>query len=179
MKYFISIILFLVIILAYIIVDDYADTKFYYEDKIQTNKQQFNTYIKQVNAEIELDKVKLDEVKSKMNNKEHLYAVWTLGAAKLYKLDHKTLACLINSESGYTKITHKLPYVKGMSGINTKVWNLDIANEKEEIYAGAYVLRKYMDKYKGDELKAITGYKGYSALGKRQAQLVLNCKDDK
>ena len=121
---------------------------------------------------------KIDEILSIMDNKNKILAIHTLDAARQYNVHYKTLACLINSESGYKRVAHKLDYVKGLSGINTKVWDLNVSDDKHQIYAGAYVLRKYMNKYANNELKALTGYKGVSTKGRNQAKLVLSCKEN-
>jgi hypothetical protein len=107
-----------------------------------------------------------------MDKKDLSNAIYTYQASKYYNVNSRLLANLINSESGYKNVSHSLSYVKGMSGINEKVWKIPNRTDKEQIYAGAFVFRKYLDKYKENELEALHGYKGRSNLGKRQALLV-------
>ena len=100
-------------------------------------------------------------------------AVYTLEASKEYEVNPLLLTHLINSESMYKeRVKHSLSYVKGLAGINERVWKIPNTTPKEQIFAGAYVFKVYLDKYKGNELEALHGYKGRSSLGKRQALLV-------
>jgi len=83
---------------------------------------------------------------------------------------------LIKSESGFKTVRHSLNYVVGIAGINTKVWTDLPANpctEKGNIECAAYILSVYHKKHK-NYLLALKAYKGWSALGERQARLVLS-----
>lgn len=106
-----------------------------------------------------------------MYNKKIEKSVYTYQASKAYNIDSKLLTVLINSESSYrANSKHSLDYISGLSGINSKYWNIPNKSIKEQIFAGAYVLRHYLNRYKGDTLKALIAYKGISNLGKRQAK---------
>lgn len=108
-----------------------------------------------------------------MGTKDFKKAVYTLEASKEYEVNPLLLTYLINSESMYKeRVKHSLSYVKGLAGINERVWKIPNTTPKEQIFAGAYVFKVYLDKYKGDELEALHGYKGRSPLGRRQALLV-------
>ena len=108
-----------------------------------------------------------------MGTKDFKKAVYTLEASKEYEVNPLLLTHLINSESMYKeRVKHSLSYVKGLAGINERVWKIPNTTPKEQIFAGAYVFKIYLDKYKGNELEALHGYKGRSPLGKRQALLV-------
>ena len=108
-----------------------------------------------------------------MGTKDFKKAVYTLEASKEYEVNPLLLTHLINSESMYKeRVKHSLSYVKGIAGINERVWKIPNTTPKEQIFAGAYVFKVYLDKYKGNELEALHGYKGRSSLGKRQALLV-------
>ena len=109
-----------------------------------------------------------------MYNKNIDKAIYTYQAAKKYNIDPLLLTTLINSESSYKNPKHKLSYVKGLAGINERVWKIPNKTDEEQIHAGAYVLNHYLNRYKGDILKALTAYKGISDLGKRQAKDVYN-----
>ena len=108
-----------------------------------------------------------------MGTKDFKKAIYTLEASKEYEVNPLLLTHLINSESMYKeRVKHSLSYVKGLAGINERVWKIPNTTPKEQIFAGAYVFKVYLDKYKGNELEALHGYKGRSSLGKRQALLV-------
>ena len=108
-----------------------------------------------------------------MYNKNIAKAIYTYQASKAYNIDSKLLTTLINSESSYkANAKHSLDYVSGLAGINSRYWTIPNKSIKEQIFAGAYVLRHYL--YKGDTLKALTAYKGISNLGRRQAKDVYN-----
>ena len=108
-----------------------------------------------------------------MGTKDFKKAIYTLEASKEYEVNPLLLTHLINSESMYKeRVKHSLSYVKGLAGINERVWKIPNTTPKEQIFAGAYVFKIYLDKYKGNELEALHGYKGRSSLGKRQALLV-------
>ncbi|WP_086226418.1 transglycosylase SLT domain-containing protein [Campylobacter devanensis] len=108
-----------------------------------------------------------------MYNKNIAKAIYTYQASKAYNIDSKLLTTLINSESSYrANSKHSLNYVSGLAGINSRYWNIPNKSIKEQIFAGAYVLRHYLNRYKGDTLKALTAYKGISNLGRRQAKAV-------
>ena len=108
-----------------------------------------------------------------MGTKDFKKAIYTLEASKEYEVNPLLLTHLINSESMYKeRVKHSLSYVKGIAGINERVWKIPNTTPKEQIFAGAYVFKVYLDKYKGNELEALHGYKGRSSLGKRQALLV-------
>ena len=108
-----------------------------------------------------------------MGTKDFKKAIYTFKASKEYEVNPLLLTHLINSESMYKeRVKHSLSYVKGLAGINERVWKIPNTTPKEQIFAGAYVFKVYLDKYKGNELEALHGYKGRSSLGKRQALLV-------
>ena len=108
-----------------------------------------------------------------MGTKDFKKAIYTFKASKEYEVNALLLTHLINSESMYKeRVKHSLSYVKGLAGINERVWKIPNTTPKEQIFAGAYVFKVYLDKYKGNELEALHGYKGRSSLGKRQALLV-------
>ncbi|KGT36585.1 lysozyme family protein [Campylobacter fetus] len=107
-----------------------------------------------------------------MYNKSTSKAIFTYQASKKYSIDPKLLTILINSESSYKFTNHKLNFVKGLSGINEKIWNIPNTTVLEQIHAGAYVLKHYLDRSNGDVLKALYRYKGLSKKGLRQAKLV-------
>lgn len=110
-----------------------------------------------------------------MYNKNIAKAIYTYQASKAYNIDSKLLTTLINSESSYkANSKHSLDYVSGLAGINSRYWDIPNKSIKEQIFAGAYVLRHYLNRYKGDTLKALTAYKGISNLGRRQAKDVYN-----
>lgn len=115
----------------------------------------------------------LMNIYSNMGTKDITKAVYTLEAAKTYNINPLLLTHLINSESMYKeKVKHSLSSVKGLAGINERVWKIPNKTSKEQIFAGAYILRVYLDKYKGNEVEALHGYKGKTPLGRRQALLV-------
>lgn len=108
-----------------------------------------------------------------MGTKDITKAVYTLEAAKIHNVNPLLLTHLINSESMYKeRVKHSLSSVKGLAGINERVWKIPNRTNKEQIFAGAYVLRVYLDKYQGNEVEALHGYKGRTPLGRRQALLV-------
>jgi soluble lytic murein transglycosylase-like protein len=110
-----------------------------------------------------------------MHNKNIAKAIYTYQASKAYNIDSKLLTTLINSESSYkANAKHSLDHVSGLAGINKKYWDVPNKSIKEQIFAGAYVLRHYLNRYKGDTLKALIAYKGISDLGRRQAKDVYN-----
>lgn len=109
-----------------------------------------------------------------MLTKDVKKAYWTYTASKHYDIDPLLLTVLINSESSYkSKVTHNHPNVTGIAGINSKFWDIPNNTIKEQIYAGAYVLKEYLKRHDGDILKALHGYKGKSNKGLRQAKYVL------
>lgn len=129
----------------------------------------------------QLDELKKDvndlktilELSEFMHNKDYELAKFTLDSAKKYDLDPILLTILINSESSYRKnVKHKLPQVKGLAGIHTKWWKMPINTPQEQIDAGAFVLKHYIDKSPNLQL-ALTRYKGRSNLGKKRANFVL------
>lgn len=116
----------------------------------------------------------INEIHSSMLTPNLKFAKYTYEASVKYDIEPLILTSLINSESAYKNVVHKHSKVKGMAGIHTGFWNIPNTTSKEQIEAGAYVLRVYLDKYNGNYLKAITAYKGVSPKGKRQAKLVLD-----
>ena len=86
-----------------------------------------------------------------MGTKDFKKAVYTLEASKEYEVNPLLLTHLINSESMYKeRVKHSLSYVKGLAGINERVWKIPNTTPKEQIFAGAYVFKVYLDKYKGN-----------------------------
>ena len=84
---------------------------------------------------------------------------------------------MVKSESGFKKVTHKLSYVVGIAGINTKAWKNKLpanpCTDSGNIECAAYILKIQLVKNDGNYLRALRDYKGRSALGLRQARLVL------
>lgn len=92
---------------------------------------------------------------------------------------------LISSECSWHKyVTHALPYVIGMGGINTRSWTAvlkkeniirDVADLKDprvNIRASAFIFKTYLSERKTVK-GALACYKGYSPLGISQAQQVI------
>ncbi|OCR88088.1 hypothetical protein [Campylobacter fetus] len=124
-----------------------------------------------------LDKFTTETIISKiyfyMLNKDYDKAFFTYKASIIYDIDPLLLTALINSESSYLdNPNHSLDYVKGLAGINHRYWDIPNGSIEEQILAGAYILSHYLDKYNGDELKALIAYKGKSELGKKLASNV-------
>ena len=99
-----------------------------------------------------------------------------VSAAREYKIDPMLLAKVIKSESNFRPNPHhKLPYVIGPGGINTKVWKRLKHNPHSyvgNIYCSAEILSRYLEN--SDSLiEAITKYKGFSKLGLKQAKEVV------
>lgn len=111
----------------------------------------------------------------KKYTKDNAKAALTYVSAFKYNIDPLLLTTLIWSESRYNSSSdHNLSHVKGMSGINTRFWKIPNKTDREQIEAGAYVLKHYLKKYDNNETKAVTGYKGVSELGRRQARYVIS-----
>lgn len=105
-----------------------------------------------------------------MHTKDSVKAFHTYIASKQNNIHPMLLTALINSESSYRdNVNHGLGYVKGMAGINHKYWDIPNDTTKEQIQAGANVLAYYLHRFKGDELKALVGYKGISKEGRALA----------
>ena len=71
-----------------------------------------------------------------------------------------------------------MPFVIGLCGINTRVWkfeDLNVSTPTGNLEAGARILSKYLEQYKGNYLQALWSYKGRGSngLGLRQAKLIL------
>lgn len=82
---------------------------------------------------------------------------------------------MIASESSFRSRSHALGCVIGLCGINLgcgSVIPYDPYSDYGNILVSAKLLRDYKDIYKTD-LKALARYKGYSALGFRQAENVM------
>ena len=97
-------------------------------------------------------------------------------AGKHYKVDPLLLTAIIKSESNFRPYPkHKLKHVVGIAGINVPVHqNLLMYNPysvKGNIWAGAQILSSYSKD--GNMTLALTKYKGYSKLGKKQALEVI------
>lgn len=128
----------------------------------------------QTQEQIEL-RHKIDEVLALMGVKDPELAKYTVQAAEEYDLDHILLGALIDSESAYKLgVKHNHPKVKGLGGIHEGFWKVPNDTPEEQIYASAYVLRVFLDKYKQNKLKAVTAYKGVSDVGRRRAQHVIS-----
>lgn len=93
---------------------------------------------------------------------------------------------LLESESSFrTNPEHALTGVVGMGGIYWNVWKdklraekiayskSDLKNPYTNIRASAYILSCYMDECKAIPRDALAHYKGYSTLGKNQANDVM------
>ena len=70
-----------------------------------------------------------------------------------------------------------MPFVVGLCGVNTKVWkfnDIDVHTVSGNLEAGARILSKYLEQYKGNYLQALWSYKGRGSngLGLRQAKLI-------
>lgn len=97
-------------------------------------------------------------------------------AAREYNIEPMLLAKIIKSESNFRPNPHhKLPYVAGPGGINTKEWKYLKHNPHSyvgNIYCSAEILGRYLEN--SDSLiEAITKYKGFSKLGLKQAKEVV------
>lgn len=107
-------------------------------------------------------------------------------------------ASILDSEADFeSNPKHALSYVVGMGGTNWKQWGSylkekgiarckeDLKNPIVAIKATAEIYAYYMKVYKNNPREAITGYKGYCALGRKQANQVvsialqLRAKEDK
>ena len=108
-----------------------------------------------------------------MHRKSYELAWYTYQAAKAENLDSLLLTHLINSESSYNvDIKHRIPEVKGLSGVHTKYWDFNVSTPHQQIRAGAKILRHYLDKNDQNMTKALHNYKGKSKRGLRQAKQV-------
>lgn len=115
---------------------------------------------------------KLNDVYRYMNKKDRSLAEIVVNAANEYELDPLLLTALINSESSFdTTAEHKLKYVVGLGGTNTRYWEYPVDTPQQQIHATAIILKFYLDKYE-DIVKALKAYKGWSPKGERQAKLV-------
>lgn len=99
-----------------------------------------------------------------------------VAAAREYKIDPMLLTKVIKSESNFRPNPHhKLPYVVGPGGINTKVWK-HLKNNPHSyvgnIYCSAEILSKYLEN-SSSLTNAIAKYKGFSKLGLKQAKEVV------
>lgn len=129
-----------------------------------------------VHGNISDEVVTINAVYDNMQTKDLLMAKYTYDAGIEYGIDPLLLTALINSESGYDyNVKHKISAVKGMAGIHTKYWKIPNNTRKEQIYAGAYVLSQYIEQYDGNLVKALTGYKGVSDVGRSRAKYVYEC----
>lgn len=97
-------------------------------------------------------------------------------ASRHYNVDPRLIANLIKSESNFRpNISHSLPQVRCMSGINLKAHPKVLYNPDTItgcIFASAEVLSKYIEDSDGLTL-ALTKYKGFSPLGHTQAKQVI------
>lgn len=151
------------------------------ETKLQDQIKKLTEYIKELKTLLIEKEQKIREINSTIERIENNTdadrekAKATVAAAIKYDVDPYLLAALIQSESSYRHdVTHKHSKVKGMAGIHEGFWEVPNKTVKEQIEAGAYVLSVYLEKYNGDKVKALTGYKGVSTLGRRQARFVYN-----
>ena len=129
-------------------------------------------------------KNEISQIYATMHIKSYELAWYTYQAAKAENLDSLLLTHLINSESSYNvDIKHRLPEVKGLSGVHTKYWDFNVSTPHQQIRAGAKILRHYLDKNDQNMTKALHYYKGKSKRGLRQAKQVeanyLKTKDKK
>lgn len=92
----------------------------------------------------------------------------------------KVLGALIYSESSFRAREHALKGVIGLAGINTPIWNdtcpYSPYSDPGNINSAAWILSTYLVESHGDYHEALAHYKGYSALGKKQAQHVLDVR---
>ncbi len=90
------------------------------------------------------------------------------------------------SESSFKFRKHDLPYVHGILGYNAKVWKevcpfheSAIKTDVGNIFAGAWILNLYLKMSDYDYYDALTRYKGWSKLGRKQAKdIYIKIKDD-
>lgn len=97
-------------------------------------------------------------------------------AAREYNIEPMLLAKVIKSESNFRPNPHhKLPYVVGPGGINTKEWK-HLKNNPHSyvgnIYCSAEILSKYLEN-SSSLTNAIAKYKGFSKEGLKQAKEVV------
>lgn len=81
------------------------------------------------------------------------------------------------SESSFNQnCRHDLSYVIGMYGLNTKAnkFPYNPQDTRGNIWSAAYKMRELLDRADGNYEDALTYYKGWSDLGRRQARHVLS-----
>jgi len=97
-------------------------------------------------------------------------------AAREYNIEPMLLTKVIKSEGNFRPNPyHKLPYVVGPGGINTKEWKHLKHNPHSyvgNIYCSAEILSKYLEN-SSNLTNAIAKYKGFSKLGLKQAKEVV------
>lgn len=73
-----------------------------------------------------------------------------------------------------------LKRVKGLAGVDSYLWGsivpYDVNHHIGNLYAGAWLLRMYLDKYEGNYENALTAYKGWCAEGRHRACKVLTIR---
>lgn len=135
---------------------------------LEVENKQMKQIIKEMVEQESEKSSKMLKILKNMHRKNISYSEIVYYAGKLFDIDGLLLVALINSESGFVEnIKHKNSSVIGISGIHTKFWNVDLSTIENQIFAGAYVLKTFIDICDGNVLDALVLYKGKSALGKR------------
>lgn len=92
----------------------------------------------------------------------------------------KVYGALVFTESSFKNTKHALKRVKGLAGVDSHLWGsvtpYNVHHPIGNLYAGAWLLRMYLDEHSDNYEDALTAYKGWCPEGRRRACRVLEVR---